>query len=178
MSGFEDIFKSETCEHCGNEIQKGDKKRKKGVAKDIGNEMDPHRHKPAGSGPVIAPRAGVHKTGSVQRNAVQPKNPTVTNKSEQPDLSKALFPLNSNPQLVQYVGPENDQSLAKSIEIAAQPGSGTESGLYASSRRNLAMEQESAKMGLSKADKDDASDETGDDDDESASDDEGSTTET
>ena len=142
MSKFEDIFKSDcTCPDCGGEIRKGGKGKKGKGAKRLGNEMDPHRHKPAGSGPVKGPQVGVHKTGHIQRDAVQPKNPTVK-KGEAPDLNKALFPCVTHFALATYAGLDTDASLAKSVEANLKPGAGVESGLFVPPARNLAMEQE------------------------------------
>ena len=141
---FEEIFKSEheeTCESCGQAIEKGmkhkgkkgKKGKKTGLAHKIGNEMDPHRGKPSGS-VFVGPSRGGYKAGTVDReHAKKPHAPAS-------GIVKALFPVQASPQLAVYDGLTEDAALAQNIEASLTPGAAH--NLFMPSARNLAVENE------------------------------------
>ena len=129
----------------GDTVEKGMKMKKKakgrGVAKQIGNEMDPHRGKPSGS-VFVGPSRGGYKAGAVDRDHARkphaPRSGVVGNASMKsegaPTLSKALFPVTDRVQLAVYAGLPEDNALAQNIERQT---------LHVPPSRNLAMERES-----------------------------------
>lgn len=142
IESFEDIFKSEgeCCPTCGGDVEvveKGGKKKMKakmkgGVAKRVGNEMDPHKGKPSGSVFVGPSRAG-SLGGAVDRNASsKPRKPAS-------GVVKS-FPSVDRVQLVQYEGLGMDAALAQQIQDSQDPTKPHQ--LYTPSARNLAVEQE------------------------------------
>ena len=146
---IEEIFKSEdVCPDCGGVVMKATGAKKGKGAKKLGNEMHPHKGKARGQ--VDHPRGGM-KGPAVQRDAVKPKNPTV---------EKAMFPVNSHYAATEYVGLEQDNVLAKSIE------SGSEA-LHVPPQRNLEMEKESADIRKAFPPKKDDDDESQDDENDS-----------
>lgn len=152
---IENIFKGDcVCPDCGG-VQKGSKKADGAHA--LGNEDHPHKGKKGGQ--VEHPRGG--KKGKIDKK-VTPSNPTV---------EKAMFAVNTGFAAVEYAGLSEDNMLSKSIEMNLKPGAGAESGLYVPPARNLAMEQESAR--IAKADDDSSSEpeEPEESDDDEGSDD-------
>lgn len=115
---FEDMFKSEAvCGECGQhmdeEVQKSAAKRKKkGMAKQIGNEMDPHKGGKTGTF-VNHQRPGSLGSKVDRNHSSKPRKPAngMVGKSEgeeieqpeqKPTVVKALFPVRHNVQLVDY----------------------------------------------------------------------------
>ena len=124
---FEDIFKSETCPHCGEDLYKAKKPKKKNSALTLGNKLNPHKGSDAGtqatparaaSGPVVDRKASA-KQGIV--------------KSEE-----ASFPISSGIRLAVYDTGEGDRELAADIEASRTGGA---HGLFIPSARNLEMER-------------------------------------
>lgn len=147
LESFEEIFKSDGdeahCPTCGGEVEiveKGGKKKMKarGVAKKIGNEMDPHKGGKTGTF-VDHKRPGSLGSAVDRDHAKKPHAPrSGVVKSEG---GEALFPQATTPfRLVQYTGLGEDAALAKQIEDSQDPQKAH--SLYTPSMRNLAVENE------------------------------------
>ena len=124
---FEDIFKSETCPHCGEDLYKAKKPKKRHTAQALGNELNPHKGSAAGvqTTPARAP------TGPVVDRRASAKRGIV--KSEE-----ALFPISGGIRLAVYDNGEGDRALAADIESSTTGGA---HGLFIPSARNLEMER-------------------------------------
>lgn len=142
---FEEIFKSETdecCPTCGGDVEvveKGGKKKLKakgkGMAKQIGNEMAPHKG-PA-SGQVSPPRTGSLGSAVDRNHSSKPRKPAS-------GIVKALFPSVDRVQLVEYTGLASDAALAQQIEASQDPTKAHQ--LFTPSARNMEMERASTEM--------------------------------
>ena len=124
---FEEIFKSETCPHCGEDLYKAKKPKKRHTAQALGNELNPHKGSAAGvqTTPARAP------TGPVVDRRASAKRGIV--KSEE-----ALFPISGGIRLAVYDNGEGDRALAADIESSTTGGA---HGLFIPSARNLEMER-------------------------------------
>jgi hypothetical protein len=121
------------CPTCGGEaevVEKGGKKklRGKGLAKRVGNEMDPHKGGKTGSF-VASKRTGGGEQSPERNHAVKPHAP-------RSGVVKAMFPMVSKVQLVEYTGLSEDNALAQQIEASH---AGQDHTLFTPSQRNLAM---------------------------------------
>lgn len=124
---FEELFKSELeaeeiCETCGHTMEKGMKSKgkkasAKGMAKQIGNEADPHKGGKTGSFVTGRPRPGslgevVNRKGA----AGKPKSGIVGKSETESTFAKAMFPVTSNVQLVSYTDGSHPEAAAKTEE--------------------------------------------------------------
>lgn len=147
LESFEEIFKSEGdeahCPTCGGEVEvveKGGKKKmkaKRGMAKEIGNEMDPHKGGKTGSF-VDHKRPGSLGSAVDRNHSSSPRKPR--NGVVKSEGGEALFPMTNRVQLVEYTGIGDDAALAKQIEDSQDPQKAH--SLYTPSLRNLAVENE------------------------------------
>lgn len=124
---FEEIFKSETCPHCGEDLYKAKKPKKKHTAQALGNELNPHK----GSATGVQATPARASTGPIVDRRASAKRGIV--KGE-----KACFPISGGVRLAVYDNGEGDRALASDIEASV---TGRAHGLFTPSARNLEMER-------------------------------------